>query len=151
MTRSQSNPRRWFIIDGVIDSKLQARLRRMPMHSGILLLRKPNTAELRYLRSVARLHRFSIVTEGRRSATRVHDVRELRRALLTRMPLILLSPIYRTSSHPDWRSLPRMRAAALARLANRRLIALGGMDARRYATVKPLGFIGWAGISAFRI
>lgn len=43
-----------------------------------------------------------------------------------------------------------MRAAALARLAGRGLIALGGMDARRYATIARLGFDGWAGIDAFR-
>jgi thiamine monophosphate synthase len=30
------------------------------------------------------------------------------------------------------------------------LVALGGMDAKRYAAVAPLGFTGWAGISAFR-
>jgi hypothetical protein len=43
-----------------------------------------------------------------------------------------------------------MRAATLARLAGRRAIALGGMDARRYANIAQLGFIGWAGILAFR-
>jgi hypothetical protein len=43
-----------------------------------------------------------------------------------------------------------MRAAAFARLAKRRAIALGGMDAQRYARLAQLGFIGWAGISAFR-
>jgi thiamine monophosphate synthase len=30
------------------------------------------------------------------------------------------------------------------------LIALGGMDARKYARIRNLGFQGWAGISAFR-
>jgi thiamine-phosphate pyrophosphorylase len=74
----------------------------------------------------------------------------LRQALLRRTPLILLSPVYPTRSHPEWAALPRMRAASLARLAGRRLIALGGMDAKRYAGIKPLGFRGWAGISAFR-
>jgi len=44
-----------------------------------------------------------------------------------------------------------MRSAALAALADRRLIALGGMNQKRYSKVAPLGFIGWAGISAFRI
>lgn len=151
MSRSQSNPRQWLIVDRAIDSQLRAALRRLPMHSGVLLLRKPDAAELGYLRSVARLRCLSVVLEGRRSARRVHDVRELRRALLERTPLILLSPIYQTRSHPDWKPLPRMRAAALSRLANRRLIALGGMDARRYAKIAPLGFISWAGISAFRI
>jgi hypothetical protein len=43
-----------------------------------------------------------------------------------------------------------MRSAALARLAGRRAIALGGMNRERYAKIAPLGFIGWAGISAFR-
>jgi thiamine monophosphate synthase len=43
-----------------------------------------------------------------------------------------------------------MRAATLARLANRQAIALGGMNRQRYANVAALGFIGWAGISAFR-
>jgi hypothetical protein len=40
--------------------------------------------------------------------------------------------------------------SALARLAKRRLLALGGMNPKRYAAVERLGFIGWAGISAFR-
>jgi hypothetical protein len=44
-----------------------------------------------------------------------------------------------------------MRAAALAALADRKLVALGGMNPKRYAKIAPLGFIGWAGISAFRI
>jgi thiamine-phosphate pyrophosphorylase len=43
-----------------------------------------------------------------------------------------------------------MRAAALARLAGRKLVALGGMDERRFRRVERLGFVGWAGISAFR-
>jgi thiamine-phosphate pyrophosphorylase len=42
-----------------------------------------------------------------------------------------------------------MRAAALARLAGRPLLALGGMDARRYAVVRRLGFDGWAAIDAW--
>jgi thiamine-phosphate pyrophosphorylase len=75
---------------------------------------------------------------------------ELRGALLARRPIILLSPLHWTRSHPDWAPIPHLRAAALARLSGRRLIALGGMDSKRYARIAPLGFIGWAGISAFR-
>ena len=150
MSRSQSDPRQWLIIDRVIDWNLGAVLRRLPMHSGVLLLQEPNASELRHVRQLARLRRIRIAIEGRRTATRVHDLEELRRALLERTPVILLSPIYKTRSHPDWTPLPRMRAAALSRLAKRRLIALGGMDARRHAKIAPLGFIGWAGISAFR-
>lgn len=64
--------------------------------------------------------------------------------------MVLLSPLFPTDSHPDWKPLKRMRAAAFARLARRKLIALGGMDARRFARIRHLGFKGWAGISAFR-
>jgi thiamine-phosphate pyrophosphorylase len=70
--------------------------------------------------------------------------------MLALTPLIFLSPIHPTRSHPEWRALPRMRAAALARLGRRRLFALGGMNPKRYAKIARLGFIGWAGISAFR-
>jgi thiamine-phosphate pyrophosphorylase len=80
----------------------------------------------------------------------VHNAPELCRALLAGTPLILLSQIFPTSSHPDWKPIPRMRAAALARLGGRRLLALGGMDARKFARVRKLGFQAWAGISAFR-
>jgi hypothetical protein len=43
-----------------------------------------------------------------------------------------------------------MRAATLAKLARGRAIALGGMDQTRYAKIAQLGFMGWAGIWAFR-
>jgi thiamine-phosphate pyrophosphorylase len=75
---------------------------------------------------------------------------ELRRALLARTSLVLLSPLRPTQSHPEWKPIPRMRAAAMARLGRRSLVALGGMDARKFARIKRLGFQGWAGISAFR-
>jgi thiamine-phosphate pyrophosphorylase len=70
--------------------------------------------------------------------------------MLARTPMILLSPIFPTGSHPDWKPIARMRAATLARLGRRKLVALGGMNARRFARVKALGFRGWAGISAFK-
>jgi thiamine-phosphate pyrophosphorylase len=43
-----------------------------------------------------------------------------------------------------------MRAAALARLGGRNLLALGGMNARRFRRIERLGFYGWAAIDAFR-
>jgi thiamine-phosphate pyrophosphorylase len=102
------------------------------------------------LRRAAAARRLILAFESHGEAARVHDSAELRQALLAGTPLILLSPIHPTSSHPGWRPLPRMRAAAIARLGRRRLIALGGMDARRFRRIERLGFQGWAGISAFR-
>ena len=142
--RQMSLPRRWFILEGAIGPETRAILRRLPRHAGVLVLEKASLAEARRLTSSRNL-----VIAGD-DAARVHNLRELRRALLRRTSLILLSPLYPTSSHPDWPALPRLRAAALARLGGRRLIALGGMDARKFKRVERLGFQGWAGISAWR-
>jgi thiamine-phosphate pyrophosphorylase len=102
------------------------------------------------VRTIARSRGLVVVDEAEGAVARVHDSRELRRALLARNSLILLSPIFPTASHPEWAAIPSMRAAALARLAARRLIALGGMNAQRFARVQRLGFGGWAAIDAFR-
>ena len=150
MKRRQTVPSPWLIADQRLDEELWRVARRLPRGSGILLLRELSAADRRRLRRLASQRGLTVVAEAEGKAARVHDSRELRRALLARTPLILLSPLFATRSHPDWRPLPRMRAAALARLGGRRLIALGGMDARRYARVAWLGFSGWAGIDAFR-
>jgi thiamine-phosphate pyrophosphorylase len=102
------------------------------------------------LRTIARTRGLVIADEARGQAVRVHNLAELRGALIARVPMILLSPIYPTPSHPDWPPIPRMRAAATARLAHRSLFALGGMNDRRFARIRRLGFQGWAGVSAFR-
>jgi thiamine-phosphate pyrophosphorylase len=142
-------PEQWFVANAG-GPGLWATIRKLPRGSGVLVLGWMSSSELRRLRHLDRLRGLTMVTEQPRAAARVHELRELRQALLRRTPLILLSPIYPTRSHPEWAALPRMRVAALARLAGRRLLALGGMDARRYAGIKRLGFRGWAGISAFR-
>ena len=144
MSSRQSIPDKWLVIaKGPIDAA-----GRLPLGSGLLLL-QPTMLDHRRLRNLVRRRKLALVVEEPRVAARVHDSRELRRALLARTRFIFLSPLFPTSSHPDWRPLPRMRAATLARLGGRRLIALGGMNERRFAEVAPLGFIGWAGISAW--
>ena len=147
MRRRQSIPAKWLI---AIDGGTLEAARRLPCGSGVLLVDLPRAGEMRELRNLARRRNLVLVLEQPRAAVRVHGSRELRRAMLARTPLILLSPLFRTSSHPDWKPIPRMRAGALARLGRRRLIALGGMDAQRYAAIAPLGFVGWAGISAWK-
>jgi thiamine-phosphate pyrophosphorylase len=148
MRPSQTIPQQWLIVATQADSIAAAR--RLPMHSGILLLAPLPASQMRQLRHLARARGLLVVREEPRTAARVHDLRELKRAMLRRNPIIMLSPLFPTQSHPDWESLPRMRAAALARLGRRKLLALGGMDARKFARIRALGFQGWAGISAFR-
>lgn len=150
MTRRQSLPEQWLIVDQGLNAAAWTTIRRLPHGSGILVIGAIAAKDGRRLRVMARRRQLTIVLEDRRSAARVHNQRELTRALLRRAPLILLSPVHPTKSHPGWEPMPRMRAAALACLAQRHAFALGGMNARRYANVAQLGFIGWAGISAFR-
>lgn len=144
-SRHTSRPERWFIVDGPVAERALAKL---PRSTGLLLL-NGRRADAR-LRSMARTRGLVVAEETRGEAVRVHGMAELRRALLARAPMILLSPIHPTGSHPDWPAIPRMRAAAMARLGRRRLFALGGMDDRGFARIRRLGFQAWAGISAFR-
>ena len=145
MRRRQTIPRQWLIVAEAADL---ARATHLPRGSGVLLLEPLSEAQIRRLRQLARHRGLTVVYEGR-DAMRVHDRRELRQALLARTPFILLSPIFPTRTHPDWEPIPRMRAAALARMGGRRLLALGGMNPKRYAAIARLGFAGWAGIGAW--
>ena len=151
MSRRQTMPRQWLIIHAPLGAETWRSLSSLPRGSGVVVLGKLTSAEQPRLRRVAHQRALVTAAESTAQAARVHSVRELRRARLRGTPLILLSPLYATSSHPDWLPIPRMRAAALARLGGRRLVALGGMDARRFRAVERLGFQAWAGISAFRI
>ena len=150
MSRRQTVPIRWLILDRPSEVDLREALGQLPRGTGVLVVGETAPAQLRRLRRVAATRQLVIAGERRRYAARVHDMRELRGALLARTPLILLSPIYPTATHPDWKSIGRMPAAAMARLAGRKLFALGGMDERRFIRVRRLGFIGWAGIGAWR-
>lgn len=154
MSRRQTAPRQWLIADSRFGDGLWRALDRLPPGSGVLVLLhdlspRERNRMLRRLRRRAAVGAFRIVDETRRAA-RVHNLRDLRRALLARTSLILLSPLHPTGSHPEWKPLPRMRAAAYARLGRRKLLALGGMDERRFRRIQRLGFVGWAGISAFK-
>jgi thiamine-phosphate pyrophosphorylase len=151
--RQTSMPRQWLIVDERLGGQLWNAVKRLPRSSGVLVLVHNLSAGerqrlIRRLRRQAVLKSLILVTETD-GAARVHNRSELGRALLARTPLILLSPLYQTRSHPDWPPIPRMRAAAYARLAGRRLFALGGMDERRFRRIERLGFVGWAGIGAW--
>lgn len=77
-----------------------------------------------------------------------HDAREVARANAIGADLLFISPVFPTRSHPGARTLGPLGFARLARLARAPVIALGGMTARRFARVRPLGAHGWAAIDA---
>lgn len=63
--------------------------------------------------------------------------------------LLFASPIYATRSHPGTRALGRVRFGLMSRGLPIPVIALGGMDERRWRALRPLGVYGWAGIDAW--
>ena len=155
MNRRQTiTPRQWLIADERTGSELWRSIRRLPRGSGILVLHHdlPKRERARLVATLRRLARgrgLVVADERAGESARVHNLPELRRALLHRIPMIFLSPLHRTISHPDWAPIARMRAAALARLGHRCLLALGGMNEKRFRRFERLGFHGWAGIDAW--
>jgi thiamine-phosphate pyrophosphorylase len=155
MKRRQSSiPHQWLIADERSGEQLSAALRRLPRGAGVLLLhrdmpQRERTRLLSRLRRIARRRSLTLADEVSGEAARVHNLAELRRAGLDRIPLIFLSPMFPTRSHPGWRPIRLMRAAALVRLSKVPVMALGGMDERRFRRVEHLGFQGWAGIDAW--
>lgn len=153
--KARQTTRQWLIADERLGGELLSAVRELPRGSGVLVLYR-DLAKGRRARLLSQLIRLArsrglvIADELGGEAARVHDLPELRRALQRRVPMILLSPMRPTRSHPDWEPIGRMRAAALTRLAGRRLYALGGMDEAEFRRIERLGFQGWAGIDAFR-
>ena len=62
---------------------------------------------------------------------------------------VLISPVFATASHPGARGLGPVRFAALARLADGKAVALGGMDGRALRRLRGSGAAGYAAIAAF--
>lgn len=157
MNRCQTRvPQRWLVADERIGGDLATALRRLPSGSGVLLLYRDMAAAKRArllarVRLLARRRGLVIVDEAAGEAARVHNLEELLSAGLGRVPLLFLSPMAPTRSHPGRAALPRMKAAALLRLAKVPVIALGGMNEASFAAVRRLGFAGWAGIDAWRL
>jgi thiamine-phosphate pyrophosphorylase len=77
----------------------------------------------------------------------VHDFRELREAQDAGAAAVFVSPVFATRSHPGAAVLGEEGFAALAAEARVPVIALGGMDAARFASLR--GAYGWAGIDAW--
>ena len=150
--RQTSIPRQWLVADGRLEDELWPALERLPRGSGVLLLYRSLPERERLagrLRRIARRRGLVVADEARGDAARVHGIAELRRALARNVPLLFLSPLFETRSHPTWRPLPRARAAVLARLSPVPVIALGGMNATRFRRIERLGFAGWAAIDAW--
>ncbi|KQU52968.1 thiamine monophosphate synthase [Sphingomonas sp. Leaf339] len=65
--------------------------------------------------------------------------------------LLFVSPLYATRSHSGAAALGPIKARRIGQGLGISVIAMGGMDARRWRRIRHLGFTGWAGIDAWPI
>jgi thiamine-phosphate pyrophosphorylase len=80
----------------------------------------------------------------------VHDLRELAEVKRLGIPLLFISPVYATGTHPGARPLGLSRFKQLAARAKpAKVIALGGMTRNRARSLEKQLVHGWAGIDAF--
>ncbi|AMK20985.1 MULTISPECIES: thiamine phosphate synthase [unclassified Sphingobium] len=80
-----------------------------------------------------------------------HDEPEMVAALRARADLVFLSTLFPTRSHVGARALGRVRFAALARLGNGPVIALGGVRAAHWPMLRGIGAAGWAAIDGLSV
>ena len=78
-----------------------------------------------------------------------HDRRAAIRGVRHGAGVLFVSPVFATRSHPGARAIGAIRAARIGRGLGAVVVALGGMDARRWRRIAPLGFAGWAAIDAW--
>lgn len=170
MQRRQPLPRLWLMTDERQGDALWEALERLPRGAGIVFRHYGlSIAERRRLfervRKAARPRRLFLVSAGGylssadgvhrgrgrggfRTAS-AHNLAEIRTAERCGARLVFVSPVFATRSHPDARPLGCVRFGLLARQAHVPVIALGGMDSRRWHALKALGAYGWAGIDAW--
>ena len=79
----------------------------------------------------------------------VHSVEEAAAARTAGAALVFVSPVFATRSHPGQEALGIDLASRIARATGAPAIALGGMNAEKFALLQREGLHGWAGIDAW--
>lgn len=154
-------PRRWLMSDERMADGLWDALARLPKGSGVVFRHYSLPgSERRAL--FERIHRLAVrrglmlviggIEHGRHPGAKtapVHSRREAVAAVRAGARLLFVSPVHATRSHPGARVLGRARLGLMIRDLNVPVVALGGMDERRWRALRPLGVHGWAGIDAW--
>jgi thiamine-phosphate pyrophosphorylase len=121
---------------------LFARVLKAARRRGLMVVR----AGIQPLRGEAGVHARR--GRGLRTAP-AHNRREAVAAIRAGADALFVSPAFSTRSHPGARALGRVRFGLLIRGLGVPVIALGGMDARKAASLRPFGIHGWAAIDAW--
>jgi len=152
----------WLMTDERMGDALWRALRRLPPGAGVVFRHHatPPAARrvlLRRVRRIAAARRLRLVVAGERgghgrgpraASWPAHDRREAIAGAAAGARRFFVSPVFATRSHPGAAPLGAMRAARVVpRPAE--VVALGGMDPRRWRRIARLGFAGWAGIDAW--
>lgn len=174
-TRHPKIPPMWLMTDERMGDGLWAALNRVPRGGGVIF--RHYGLELHARRAlfdqvyrITRRRRLTLLvagsdqlgrgsdgTHGRSARQRhgikswpAHNAREIIAGRRAGADMILVSPIFATRSHPGAAHLGIVRAAALAKLAPGRAIALGGVGPREARRLAQAGFQGWAAIDAWQ-
>lgn len=175
MRRARRCPTRFLFTDARLGEALWPALARLPPGSGVVFRdhdapdRKARAARVATL---ARRRRLVLVVSGAPCGVRGHGTHRAERAVRRGWPpglrtaaahsrravvkarragadLVFVSPVFATRSHPGRPTLGRVRFGLMVRAAGVPIAALGGMTARRFATLRPLGAVAWGAIDAF--
>ena len=168
-------PRTWLMTDERLGDRLWSAIDRLPEGSGIVfrhysLDRDARSKLAGRLSAICRERAFKLaigvnVDLGRavgadlihnpRAETRnlpfslaVHSMADAVEAAGLGATLVFVSPVFETRSHPGRTALGPALAVEIAQAARAPAIALGGMDAWKFAQLDH-GFHGWAGIDAW--
>jgi len=162
-------PTLWLMTDERMGAALWTALERLPRGAGIVfrhfatplperralfaqVLRVARRRGLVLVRGGAAAMRGEMGVHGARGRGLVtwpaHDRREAIAGVRAGADVLFVSPVFVTRTHPGARALGPPRAARIAAGLPGVRVALGGMDARRFARVRGLGFDGWAAIDA---
>ena len=148
---------------------LWAALRRLPRGSGVVFRHyatepHPRRKLFRRVVRLARVRGLVVVRAGERAGVGedgvhgrargrglrtapAHDRREAVAAIRRGAEVLFVSPVFATRSHPGAAALGPRAAHRIVQGLPVVVIALGGMDARRFR--KLTGFDGWAAIDAW--
>lgn len=162
-------PRRWLMTDERLGDALWTAIDALPRGSGIIFRHyatppQARRALLARVRRRARRKRLVLVVAGppigrgpvlRHGRARtaltapVHSRVEAIAAVRAGAALLFVSPVHQTRSHPGASALGPARFGLMIRGLGVPVIALGGMNERRWRALQRLGVHGWAGIDAW--